>query len=143
MSFQISFTSFPLLNFTGASNAKLSLPQPNTKQRRRHLAAAPFMEYSFHTDARLWVMSCCQNLIAALATLQLGHIQRGYAYMNLCRFESICDELQSVCACVDPYPSMGCSAMALGFSILCPSNTLRCVPSKLATSIRDVPESVQ
>lgn len=41
------------------------------------------------------------------------------------------------------YPSIGCRAIALGFSMFCHKSTLRCVPSRLDTSIRDVPESVQ
>lgn len=69
--------------------------------RKTHLAAASFMKYLFHTDARLWALLCCQTLIPALpATLQLGHIQRGYVYMSVCTFENICCELYSWCACV-------------------------------------------
>lgn len=41
------------------------------------------------------------------------------------------------------HPSMGCRAIARGFSRFCHSNTFRWAPSRLATSILDVPESVQ
>ncbi len=33
-------------------------------------------------------------------TLQLGHIQRGYVYMSVCKFETICSELYSLCVCM-------------------------------------------
>ena len=53
------------------------------------------MEYWFLTDARPWALLCCQTLIPA--TLQLGHIQRGYVYTSVCEFETICSELYSLC----------------------------------------------
>lgn len=41
------------------------------------------------------------------------------------------------------HPSTGCRAIARGFSRFCHKSTFLWVPSKFATSIRDVPESVQ
>lgn len=116
---------------------------------KTNLATAPFMEYWFHTDARPWALLCCQTLIPALLLHYNWDTSRGDMYIRVCvnLKPSAVNYTVCVCACVcmhlDSYPSMGCSAMARGFSMFCHSSTLRCVPSRFATSIRDVPESVQ
>lgn len=66
MRFLISCTSFSMFTFHWGLNQNTLLPLHITKPRRTNSASAPFMKYLFHTDACLWVMRCCQILIAAL-----------------------------------------------------------------------------
>lgn len=64
------------------------LPPHNMKPvRRAQLAAVPFVKY-FHTDARLWVMLCCQTLIAALLLHYNWDMSRGDMHIWMCALKA-------------------------------------------------------
>lgn len=67
-----------------------------------HLAAAPFMKYLFHTDARLWALLCCQTLIPSLLLHYNWDTSRGDMYICVCvKFKpSAVNYTACVCVCV-------------------------------------------
>lgn len=69
---------FSTFKFQWGLLGNVLLPPNNMKPgRRTQLAAAPFVKYLFHTDARLWVMPCCQTVIAALLLRYNWDMSRG------------------------------------------------------------------
>lgn len=96
------------------------------------------------TELRLWRPPALpgspnwQYQMKAWAQRQLLWVRMGFSMFAW----STCME-DSLRSYIFTHPSIGCRAIARGFSRFCHKSTFLWVPSKFATSIRDVPESVQ
>ena len=136
------FSRFKFLR--GFISTSLLVQQRMNPGWNTRLAAACFMKYLFPTDARSPVgTAVLPNSNPSLLLHYNWDTSRGDIYLRLCVYLQPSVITCTDCVRLDSYPSMGCRAMARGFSMFCHSSTLRCVPSRLATSMRDVPESVQ
>lgn len=73
---------FSSLKFLWGSIQNSLLPLQHMKPgMKAHLAAARFMNYLFHADARLWALPCCQTLIPALLLHYNWDTSRGDMYI--------------------------------------------------------------
>lgn len=103
MSYLISWVSFSSFKFLWGFIQNSLLPLQHMKLgRKAHLAAASFMKYLFHTDARLWALLCCQTLIPALLLHFNWDTSRGDMYIWVCVHleTSAVNYTAGVCVCV-------------------------------------------